>query len=288
MTLSTITLDELRRRAIQATASHDWHWHGKGDKAKLVLLRGGWEKMAAIFGVTLAIRHCEPKDYLDAGGNRVRYVYTAGVTARFHSPLVATEVCVDEEGASASDDAFVATRYEWNDQTNSSEAKTLDADDVNEGNVMKKAITNAYGRAVTTLLGLGDVTEDELTQASVTPPQKGEGKAGSKTQQTAKITQAEADSIKQEISQILKVLASKQAREKYPEAVDEAMPSLAKEEYMILCKTVTQWTKADGTVGRPGVESLTKLVNHVSPHVLNAAKALYLKESGHAWAGGAA
>lgn len=283
-----ITLDELRRRAIQATASHDWHWHGKGDKAKLVLLRGGWEKMAAIFGVTLAIRHCEPKDYLDAAGNRVRYVYTAGVTARFHSPLVATEVCVDEEGASASDDAFVASRKEWDEESKASVTKTLDADDVNEGNVMKKAITNAYGRAVTTLLGLGDVTEDELTQAGVNAPQKGEGKAGSKTQQTPKITQAEADSIKQEISQILKVLASKQAREKHPDAVDEAMPALAKEQYLILCKTVTQWIKPDGTVGRPGVDSLTKLVNHVSPHVLNAAKALYLKESGHAWAGGAA
>jgi hypothetical protein len=274
-------LTAMRQQAMACTLSHDWHCEpgNEGAMPKYSPVRSGWEKMAALFGVSLSMRGCECKDYHNKDGDLIRFTYTARVTALFKSPVVADQVTVDEEGTAASDHKLL------------SKGGKLDAKKVDEGSIQKTSITNAYGRAVTALLGLGDVTKDELIAAGVdvstiTQTERKSHSDDSGQGGKPQITQAKADSIKQEIQQILKVLASARTQTLYPDTAKEDMPDLATEQYMILCKTVTEWVKADGTIGRPGVDSLKKLPNHVSPHVLSAAKALYQTETGHVWAGG--
>jgi hypothetical protein len=141
------SLAKLRQLALRATEPEDWtdisgHPH---------LNASGVHKIAAVFGVSLTGLHVEAlREELD-GKPVVRFV--AQVTARFGSRAL------DAEGAASSDDPFFARR----------DGRPLPLSEVNLNSVRKKAVTNAQGRALKAILGLGGLTWDNVRGAERKP-----------------------------------------------------------------------------------------------------------------------
>lgn len=260
-----LTVAQVRERAIQATAPHDWDAFGN----KMSPSRPAIEKMAATFAVSLTVLDIKRLDTLNDSGQLEKYIYQASVVAAFESPVTGSAVSVNDIGTMASNDPFFCTRN----------GGKIPAHQVDEENILKAAISNGFGRAVSTLLGLGEVTADELKALGVPV--------------TANATQgayqngddaARRESQRVEISQIVNQVALARLKAQYPDAVPEAFESIRREAGVKILVELTEYESPNGTI-YPGKQSTKDIADKGVYPVLNKAKALYQNEIGKAWTG---
>ena len=185
------TYKAIRGICLRLTNESDWSYQGDG----LYLAETGAQKLGIAWGVDMTPEKIEREDFDDASGRY--YVYTVFGTA-FSRRLGRL---VREIGTCSSrDDFFGKVTLRAEDGTYSKEWKALDKVDVTD--VKKKAMTNFMGRSIKRLLGLGNVTEEELVMAKLDPKkiEKVDYKKGRKTDEAnaspeLKKVRGEIDSI---------------------------------------------------------------------------------------------
>ncbi len=161
--------------AIKVTNGRDWRMIR--DEPYLEI--GGSVKVARVFGVSLEII---------SGPERINHFDEIIPFVMFHTRVRAIHrgsgESFEDEGEATSKDPFY-----WRDKV------PQPPENVDLGDVRKKSITNAYGRAIKGLLGLRTVTLDELKAAGITPGGRVEyakGKKGGAKTDLSKITKKQA------------------------------------------------------------------------------------------------
>lgn len=137
---------KVKRLALSVTSQYDWCDLG----GKPYLTESGAMKVAQLFGVSFERGHITFDDE-DIDGRHVRR-YRATITARYGGSR-----SLEEEGWASSDDAFFGRKN----------GQDIPWSEVNLNNVAKKALTNAKGRALKKILGLGGMTWDDVRSAGV-------------------------------------------------------------------------------------------------------------------------
>lgn len=144
----------VRTVSLSVTQARDWRdWNGK--------LRPEVAAASAIMR-TLGIRMDNQSSEKRITNNGYQYLYTADFTWEAGNCAV-----IGVMGSARSDDDIVSTRYEWDDETKKRVKKEVPASDVDEAIVQKKAQANMIVNGVMRLVGLGNVTTEELQTAGV-------------------------------------------------------------------------------------------------------------------------
>lgn len=143
-------INKIKRAALKATNPGDWTDQG----GKPYLWSSGAEKIARVFGVSWKIS--EPK-YLQEESGHFSYSYTgtfslAGAT-------------IEVVGTRSSKDGFFK-RYVGH----GADRKELPPSEIDKGDVMKAAYTNLIGGGICRLLGIRNLSYDDLKEfAGITP-----------------------------------------------------------------------------------------------------------------------
>lgn len=170
--------DRMMSVAIKATGIADWV-----DQAGKPYLQGsGAEKVARRFGVTLSDIDIEREDFEDEGGKY--YVYT--VTGK---ASISDRDTIEAIGTCSSRDKFFGKKGQ--------QYKAIQ--DVDLPNIKKKAFTNFEVNAITRLLGIRNLTWEELAKYGITKDGKTSisyDKGASKAESSKRSQQAEMNASK--------------------------------------------------------------------------------------------
>jgi len=180
-------MNKIKRVAIKLTNRHDWTDQG----GKPYLQVSGAEKIARMFGISWRIS--EPiKEEMDGGHFSFTYrgnFSLAGAT-------------IDAIGTRSSKDGFFKKYgYENGNKTE------LPASEIDRGDVKKSAYTNCIGNGITRLLGIRNLTYEDLQEfAQITPDmigkvdykKKGKAEAGIASEGAQEISTAVEDVRKKE------------------------------------------------------------------------------------------
>ncbi len=245
------------------------------------LTAGGCQKIASVLGISIQMEKPVRENRTDEDGYHY-YVYSVAIVAGRIDPLTGARTVVPNEGSASSKDDLFSLR--WRDVQGADgkpvmengkpkrEKYRLPASEVDEMNVRKKAITNAYNRAIKGISGMGTYTWDELREFSGIEPHKSKGvsyDAGSKGGQ-GKTSSAEASAGKAEIRAMVLAMAGND--------ITAAQAIL---------KGITRWEK-DGEVKSEGVESVADLPDWRVATVLGITKREFKKLTGQDWRAAAA
>lgn len=153
---------QIKILAIKQTNKHDW----VDMQGKPYLQSSGAEKIARLFGISWKISEGYPKreDKNDEKGSYYIYIYKGEFTMGGKT--------IEVIGTCSQRDRFFG-------KDKNTETGFKAAADVDITNVMKKANTNMINRGITTLLGIRNLTWDEVEQGGV------------KVNQTTKVTYAQ-------------------------------------------------------------------------------------------------
>lgn len=174
-------LNKIKQVALMATNPNDW----VDENGKPYLQASGAEKVGRVFGVSWRIN--EPTfDNLDGG--HYMYSYTGEFCLKGE--------CITAVGTRSSKDGFFK-KYRWDNEHKDKDGKAqrieLPPSEIDRGDVKKSAFTNLLANGITRLLGLRNLTWDDLekfaniTQAKVQSIQfKKEGKAQTQTKTQTK------------------------------------------------------------------------------------------------------
>lgn len=138
--------DKVLQVAIQSTGNSDW----VDQQGKPYLQSSGAEKVARRFGVKICDVTCEREDLEDEKGKY--YLYTF-----FGKAYLGEKEHIEAIGTCSSRDKFFGTTR--------GSLKLIQ--DVDLPNIKKKAYTNLFVNAVTRLLGLRNLTWDELSKFGI-------------------------------------------------------------------------------------------------------------------------
>src|SRR3990172_1657030 len=135
--------------AVKRTYPQDWiDFHGSP-----YLSSAGAERLRTLFG--LSITDLETKRYEERDKEGVFWFFVVTGTAHWRGDDFAMM------GTCSSRDLFFRTRYQGNDKV------LLPAEEVDPTNIVKAAYSNMVANAVTRILGLRDLTWDQLKELGV-------------------------------------------------------------------------------------------------------------------------
>jgi hypothetical protein len=143
-------INKIKRAALKATNSGDWTDQG----GKPYLWSSGAEKIARVFGVSWKIS--EPKFTLEESGH-FSYTYTGTFSV--------AGATIEVVGTRSSKDGFFK-KYSYK----GGEKTELPPSEIDKGDVMKAAYTNLIGGGICRLLGIRNLSYEDLQQfAGITP-----------------------------------------------------------------------------------------------------------------------
>lgn len=150
-------LDKIKKVALKLTNTNDWVDEG----GKPYLQGSGAEKVARIFGVSWRI--FEPTEE-DLGGGH--YIIT------YKGEFAVGGAIISAIGTRSSKDGFFK-KYKWVGEEGTRKQKVeLPASEIDKGDVKKAAYTNLLANGITRLLGIRNLTYDDLKQyAGITKDQ---------------------------------------------------------------------------------------------------------------------
>lgn len=135
-------VNKIKQIALQVTNQGDWI----DENGKPYLQVSGAEKVGRLFGVSWRIDDPDIEEHLDG---HVTYTYKG------YFMLAGKEI--EAIGTRSSKDKFFSKAY----------GGDVDPGTINRGNVKKAAYTNLLGNGITRLLGIRNMTWDELAQAGI-------------------------------------------------------------------------------------------------------------------------
>lgn len=148
-------INKIKRLALRTTNARDWVEMGDAP----YLEGSGAEKIARLFGISWRTK--EPVFEQLEGGH---YMYT--YTGEFSMGISVIEA----EGMRSSKDPFF-TKYEYGDidpETNKKKRIVLPPSEIDRGNVKMSAYTNMIANGVKRILGLRNLTWEDLAEAGIT------------------------------------------------------------------------------------------------------------------------
>jgi hypothetical protein len=150
-------MQKIKKIALKLTNKHDW----TDQAGKPYLQVSGAEKVARLFGISWRIS--EPVLENEEGGH---YSFTY---KGYFSLAGATIECI---GTRSSKDGFFK-KYSWDKDENGQSKKTdLPPSAIDRGDVKKAALTNLLGNGITRILGLRNLTYEDLQEyAGITQDQ---------------------------------------------------------------------------------------------------------------------
>lgn len=142
-------LNKIRRVALKLTNQHDW----VDEAGKPYLQASGAEKIARLFGVSWRIS--EPTiEELDQGHCVITYKGEFSVGG----------ATIEAIGSRSSKDGFFKKYRYVGEEGKKKEKIELPASEIDRGDVKKSAYTNLLGNGITRLLGLRNLTYDDLKE----------------------------------------------------------------------------------------------------------------------------
>jgi hypothetical protein len=141
-------MHKIKRMALKLTNPHDW----VDENGKPYLQASGAEKVARLFGVSWRI--FEPERESIEGGH---FTYT------YHGEFSLAGASIEAIGTRSSKDPFFK-KYEWKGEGEKRTRVELPASEIDPGDVKKSAYTNLLGNGITRLLGIRNLTYEDLKQ----------------------------------------------------------------------------------------------------------------------------
>jgi hypothetical protein len=165
---------KIKALVFRVTNQHDWI----DQQGKPYLWASGAEKVARMFGISWRID--EPVyEPLEAGHYQYTYKGYFGLGG----------ITIEAIGIRSSKDGFFK-KYSQKDADGNREE--LPSSEIDKGDVKKSAYTNCIGNGITRLLGIRNMTWDELRAAGITKEKSDRVEYGSsKTDRTGKISDAQ-------------------------------------------------------------------------------------------------
>lgn len=239
---------KIKMMALKVTNSNDW----VDQNGRPYLQTSGAEKIARLFGISWRI---EAPEYEPEDNGHFTY------TVRGHFSFAG--VTIEAIGSRSSKDGFFK-RYGKDEK---GERVELPVSEIDKADVKKAAYTNCIGNGITRLLGIRNLSWDELQAVGITPSARIEygGKAGENNELRAKIGTMIMDMAggdKEKAQDILEALTSFEAsdgrmvkgKRSLKEVSDKALGIIyarAKEEY-------AEWKRTQQTTTEEGA------CNHLS------------------------
>lgn len=143
----------IKKNALRLTNAHDWTDQG----GKPYLQVSGAEKIARLFGISWRFVGEIQRKQEDNGH------FSFEVPMEF----VMKGASVEFRGSRSSKDPFFSVRYEWNEEIKQKEKIELPPSEIDRTDVMKAAITNTIGNGITRLLGIRNLTWEDLEEANI-------------------------------------------------------------------------------------------------------------------------
>jgi hypothetical protein len=146
-------VNKIKMLALRVTNQHDWVDQG----GKPYLQASGGEKVARLFGISWTIS--EPIFETDEGGH---FSYT------YKGTFTLSGASIEAVGTRSSKDPFFK-KYSYPKDENGNGVKTeLPPSEIDKGDLKKAAFTNLIGNGITRLLGIRNLTWDDLQAANIT------------------------------------------------------------------------------------------------------------------------
>lgn len=204
--------------SLKVTNKNDWVDEG----GKPYLQSSGAEKVARLFGISWQLESPE-RSQTEEG----HFTYT------YKGQFSFSGASIEVIGMRSSKSPFFSTRYKW--KGNQKTKTTLPPSEVDEANVQKSALTNCIANGISRLLGIRNLTWEELKEGGIEKPstkieygkkkqasQKTTTQTGSKTPETEKLLAQIAEQIKRAGSpRFMKI--KKEIGEDYPNGFTEDM-----------------------------------------------------------------
>ena len=147
-------VNKIKMLALRVTNQHDWVDQG----GKPYLQASGGEKVARLFGISWTIG--EPIFETDEGGH---FSYT------YKGTFTLSGASIEAVGTRSSKDPFFKKySYEKKDEAGKSIKEELPPSEIDKGDLKKAAFTNLIGNGITRLLGIRNLTWDDLQAANIT------------------------------------------------------------------------------------------------------------------------
>ncbi len=165
-------MKKIKACALQMTNSNDWIDEG----GKPYLQVSGSEKVARLFGISWRVS--EPTFEVGEDGH---YMYC------YKGEFMMKGALIEAVGTRSSRDAFFSRKSEWKTEDGQKVKKKVDIppEKIDKANVMKGAYTNCIGNGITRLLGIRNLTWEELTAVGI--------KAATKVEFKSKCSECKAD-----------------------------------------------------------------------------------------------
>lgn len=149
-------MHKIKRMALKLTNPHDW----VDENGKPYLQASGGEKVARLFGISWRIS--EPiRDNIEGG----HFTYT------YHGEFSLAGASIEAIGTRSSKDGFFK-KYEWKGEGEKRTRTELPVSEIDPGDVKKSAYTNLLANGITRLLGIRNLTYEDLKEfAGITKEQ---------------------------------------------------------------------------------------------------------------------
>lgn len=167
-------VNKIKKLALKVTNKHDWTDQG----GKPYLQVSGAEKVARLFGISWRID--EPQLLTDGDGH-----FTYSYKGEFSIPGAKIEAT----GERSSRDTFFSTRYKY--EEGQKVKFELPPSEIDRGNVKKAAFTNCIGSGITRLLGIRNLTYEDLKESGIDLAQIAKVDYGKKQDTGDKISEAQ-------------------------------------------------------------------------------------------------
>jgi len=141
-------MNKIKRMALKLTNPHDW----VDESGRPYLQASGAEKVARLFGISWRIS--EPIKESAEGGH---FIYT------YQGEFSLAGATIEAVGTRSSKDGFFK-KYKYQGEGDDREKIELPASEIDPGDVKKAAYTNLLANGITRLLGIRNLTYDELAE----------------------------------------------------------------------------------------------------------------------------
>jgi hypothetical protein len=145
-------VNKIKKLSLRVTNAHDWTDQG----GKPYLQVSGSEKIARLFGISWRIG--EPvKESLEGG----HFSFT------YKGEFTISGARIEAIGTRSSKDGFFKA-YKWEGEGDNKQKVELPASEIDAGDVKKGAYTNCIGNGITRLLGIRNLTWEDLAETGIT------------------------------------------------------------------------------------------------------------------------
>lgn len=141
-------MQKIKRMALKLTNPHDW----VDESGKPYLQASGAEKVARLFGISWRIS--EPERESIEGGH---FTYT------YHGEFSLAGASIEAIGTRSSKDGFFK-KYEWKGEGEKRTRVELPVSEIDPGDIKKAAYTNLLANGITRLLGIRNLTYEDLKE----------------------------------------------------------------------------------------------------------------------------